>query len=220
MAIKITKISNKAVMCPALLKDQINADATISAVCLDVRVDNFTELTFDFDVGLTPAEDAQIDSLVANLDCAALDLQFGNVNDVDTPTPGGFHDVFVYGSHHNIGNKFLDNAGNDNGSVESAPIAIADGEVVHMTISTENSNANFYAQVVTGAIKGGSGALSGGTQIGNNIEKPVGSSDYVITGLAGFNFNAGDRIAVYVKKGTTGGGRAKEPIIRLFVRYN
>ena len=136
-------------------------------------------------------------------------------------TVGGYHDILIFGDSGDVKNKFLNNGANNHKCVDSAPIALSSGEVVHVTVSTEDdADANFYIQIIKNAIKGGSGVFSDGIQIGTDVEKPVGSLDHVEKGLSGFSFAAGDRIAAYIKKGTSGGGKAKEPVVRLFIRYD
>ncbi len=134
---------------------------------------------------------------------------------------GGFTDVVEFGDSGTVGNKFLKSAYSNHTSVDSTAIALSAGEVVHVTIATEqNPTNNWFLQVVTNATKGGAGALAGGTQIGADLEKTTGVLDKVYTNLTGYNFSAGDRIQAYVKEGTLGGKRALEPVVRLFVRYD
>lgn len=83
MAIQVFKISSVDILCPVLLREQINADPLFTAVCIDIRVDNFTDMTFDFDIALTTAEDTQLDLLILNIDCATLDDEFGSGAGID-----------------------------------------------------------------------------------------------------------------------------------------
>lgn len=62
--------------------------------------------------------------------------------------------------------------------------------------------------------------FSGGVQVGADIEKPEGVLDKAFTNLTGYEFAAGDRIAVYIKKGSPPKDEAKEPIIRLYLQYD
>jgi len=133
----------------------------------------------------------------------------------------GYNDVLEYGDDGDVKDKFLNNGGNDHHGIDSAPLMISSGEVTHITISTEkNPNDTVIIQVITNAKKGGSGQFSGGTQIGINLETTVGQLDELFKNLTGFNFNAGDRLAIRLKKGTNGGGRAHDPLVRVFVRYD
>jgi hypothetical protein len=133
---------------------------------------------------------------------------------------GEWSEIFEFGDSSSVRNKFLKSSGTNHTSLDSTTIALAAGEVVHVTISTEeDATNNWFVQIITNAIKGGVGTYGGGTQIGANIEKPTAVLDKVYTDLTGYSFAAGDRIAVYVAEGTLGSKDAVEPLVRVYVRY-
>ncbi len=84
-------------------------------------------------------------------------------------------------------NKFLKSAYSNHTSLDSTALALADGEVVHVTISTEEDPTNnWFVQVITNAQKGVAGTYGGGIQIGTDLEKPTAVLDKVHTDLTGF----------------------------------
>lgn len=134
---------------------------------------------------------------------------------------GNYDDVIEFGESGNVGNKFLKSSYSNHTSVDSTALALGSGEVVHVTISTEQDPINdWFLQVIINATKGGSGIFAGGTQIGADLVKPTAVLDKVYTDLIGYSFSASDRIQAYVKEGTLGSRKAVEPVVRLFVRYN
>jgi len=134
---------------------------------------------------------------------------------------GAYNDVLEYGESGTIANKFMKSSYSAHTSLDSTAIALAAGEVVHATISTEKeATNNWFVQVIINGVKGGSGQFAGGTQIGADIEKTTAVLDVVYTNLTGYSFSAGDRIQVYAKEGTLGNKDAVEPVVRLFVRYD
>ena len=185
---------------------------------LEVTVGTFPTLNDILDVQVTNPLDGQVLKFDAtgNFWYNGTDETGGGSSD-----GGNFDDVMVYGDTGLVSNKFLGNASNNQLSSNSSPIALHDGEITGLTISTESdSTANFYMIVVINAIKNGGGSLSGGTQIGVDLEKPSGSLDYFYSALTGINFAQGDRISVYIKKGNVGLKKAREPVVRLFLKYN
>ena len=118
-------------------------------------------------------------------------------------------------------NKFINSSITNASSVNSTFVAPSDGEIIAVAISTKsNSDTNWYLQIILNATKDGSGTFSGGTQIGADIEKPTGTLDHSVESLTGYSFSKNDRIAAYIKGGNQGGGKAWEPAITLYVRYN
>lgn len=134
---------------------------------------------------------------------------------------GRYSDVIEFGEGVKIKNRFMHSSYSNHTSLDSTALALGDGEVVHVTISTEQSPTNnWFVQIITNAVKGGTGQFANGTQIGTDLEKPTAVLDKIYTNLTGYNFSAGDRIQVYVKEGTLGTKEAIEPVVRLFVRYD
>lgn len=137
-----------------------------------------------------------------------------------------FDDVMHFGESGSIDNKFIKSSLTNHTSLDSTFVAPFAGQVVNATISTEKDPLNnFFVQVIKGAIKGvGSSPFYGGAQIGTDLEKTSGATnsflDKVYTNLTGYTFSAGDRIAVYIKKGTLGNMDATEPAISLYVKYD
>ena len=131
---------------------------------------------------------------------------------------GTYDEVMEFGNGGSVSDQFLNSAGSAHTSKDSCPLALADGEIVHVTISTEKYPERVWdLQIITNATKDGAGTYAGGTQIGTNLNKPASQLDIVYTNLSGFTFSAGDRIQTYAKKNPDD---AIEPLVRLFVRYN
>jgi len=131
-----------------------------------------------------------------------------------------WHEAIEFGEGSTISNKFMKSSYSNHTSLDSTALALTDGQVVHVTISTEKDPTNnWFVQVIINGVKGGAGQFAGGTQIGTDLEKPTAVLDKVYTNLTGFTFSTGDRIQVYAKEGTLGGKSAVEPVVRLFVRY-
>jgi hypothetical protein len=130
-----------------------------------------------------------------------------------------------------VGNAFIWSSHTDQSSADSTYVAIKSGHIQNIAISTEDKeDNNFFVQIVKGAIKGNPTApFQGGSQVGVDIEKPSGVAaadlDKVYLDLPTllsdpFTFAAGDRISVYVKKGTDGTGLATQPSITLYAKYD
>jgi len=137
---------------------------------------------------------------------------------------GGFgFEVMEFGdSSSGVKDKFLKSAGTNHTSLDSAPLGLGAGEIIHVSISTEkDATNNWFVQIIKNAIKGaGSPPFQGGTQVGTDLEKPTAQLDKFHRNLTGFTIAADDRIAVFVKQGTLGGKSAVEPLVRLYVKYD
>ncbi len=89
--------------------------------------------------------------------CSALYSTIPNVS--STPFAagqGGFVDVWEFGESGSPVDKFIKSSYNNHTSVDSSAIALANGRVVHVTLSTEMTpEDNWFGQIVVGATKDG-----------------------------------------------------------------
>lgn len=126
----------------------------------------------------------------------------------------GFNDVQEFYATGG-GDKFLQI--NKSRTNEATMLALRDGEVVHLTIDTvKEPTSAAIIKIVLNATDGGAGQLSGGTQVGADIDKTSGSLSQVKLNLSGYTFSAGDRISVYIEKNPD---KLYRPLVRLFIKY-
>ena len=127
-----------------------------------------------------------------------------------------FSDVISFGStSNNSQNTFLNNADNGAASNASAPIALSNGKVVYISVSSDGLNS-YYLDIVRNAVTGGGGTYSGGVLIGS-VLKPLNLKDASFDlSLSPFSFFLNNRISCYIR--AVSGGGAK-PLIRCFLDY-
>jgi len=121
----------------------------------------------------------------------------------------------------NTKDTFLYFAANHIQSHKSSYVMPTDGLIVAITYSKKKKEGdNSIIQVIKNSKDGGSGIWKSGIQIGSNLETNVNDLYEVFSGLTGFTFSTGDRIGVYIKKGTQGDGEVDMPVVTLWVKFN
>jgi len=170
-----------------------------SEVVADPEAYDFDASDFDVSVSGDDAAISLASSILAN---SFMPLVFGDDSD-------------------EVKDKFLLFSGNDNTSVNSSYIALADGFVRHVTLDTaKNATNDWDLQIILNAVKGGAGIFSGGTQSGGDLNKTTGvlTKSHLNLGTA-HPFSQGDKISARVKKGTFGSGKAVEPAVILWIEF-
>lgn len=187
------------------LFDEITVDPGVSEDPTCIVVDGDV-VTISFAVALSAPQKTALDAVVASHDGTKCKkgLSFSDT----------FSEVLTYGeTANNIQDKFLLGADNQAPSNQSAPVAEKNGEVVHISVSS-NGDKSWRVDVVVDAFDGLPGTYSGGTVIGSFF-KPAGVLDHR-EDVTGFNFSEGQRIAAYLRKDSGGGAK---PNVRLFISY-
>lgn len=134
---------------------------------------------------------------------------------------GNWDSTKDFGNKSKAGNRFLNALGAHMESNHNSLAVPFNGQIVHVSVSVSAKDDDplddATIQIVKNAFEGGSGQLSGGTQIGSDLDKNNNQRYQLFTGLTGYTFSAGDVISVYVKKNPD---ELRRPFVRLYLRYN
>lgn len=140
------------------------------------------------------------------------------------PPPAGlgyWHETKVFGDDSGVGNKFLQALGHHMESNKNSKPMLSSGQIIHVSVSVNGKapepSKNAILQIVKNPVESGAGVLSGGTQIGTNLNKNNGLRQQLFTNLSGFTFAAGDIIACYLKKNPDD---LKAPYVTIYIRYD
>lgn len=124
-------------------------------------------------------------------------------------------DVPTFIEKKKVKNKYLKCYGGPR-SDESTFVALKDGQIFAVSLSTSDKpESDFSIRIFKNTTKD-----SSGTQIGTDLVKPVNTLDHIFENLTNFTFNKGDRLSVYIVKGTQGDKQAHDPVVRLFIKYD
>ena len=143
-------------------------------------------------------------------------------DDLQGPTGlGKWHDLKVFGDDSGIGDKFLHALGHHMESNKNSVPMLSSGKIIHVSISVNGKTVyptkDATIQLVKNAVEGGSGVLSGGTQIGTDLDKNNNQRVQLFTNLTGFTFAQGDVISCYLKKNPDD---LKAPYVTIYIRYD
>ncbi len=195
----VIKTSPTPVFCPVVLLDQINADAGIVPVCLDIRVDNLVTIMFDFSAVLSPAEEALLQTKLDTLDCSVVVAPPDpSISGVSNDNIVVFQLAFVR-ENSEVKNTWLSHNG-DNSLSSDKTTAIIPFNCTLVGLTYSNQQVGADVDVEIHAANAGAMLDTKTIRYTQVIRNKRIVSD---TTMNGIDFNIGDKLGVYLKdKGT------------------